>query len=301
VGTRRAEAAGIAAVVCLLAPFVSMAMMTLAAGPEGGLGSINDHAFLLAFVNIPIALGAAILAAAFAPAFARAPRFLLAALMGATGSAAWISLVNGRFALELSLPWMTAGATAMALSAGIIAGRRRAAVVAAAIVWILGTVGGTKPVVAFMSGEQRLELVFVHWLPGDTPLSAALAPLDVDDHLRGELDRRGLTGMIEVEYGRHVHGHHGAQARAIILMRHAEFRRVWLPQPDAATILYVQEDDGWRRYPAEAPTLPRAIRLDPDDRQTSYEAVAADGSRRGGSAFYWPADKPWTPRPPTVR
>jgi hypothetical protein len=152
-----------------------------------------------------------------------------------------------------------------------------------------------------MSGEQRLELVFVRWIPGDSPLSGALAPLDVDDGLRHELDRRGLTGTIEVESGRHGHGQYGGQARAIILMRHAEFRRVWLPQPDATTILYVQEDDGWRRYPADAATLPRAIRLEPGDRQTSYEVVAADGSRSGAGAFHWPGDEPWTFRRPTVR
>jgi len=299
-GTPRIEPAMTAAAVCLVTPFAVLAVGGLVSAAGGGAGfqlvSSGDLGYI-AFLTTPLAFAAGIAAAALAPVLARSPRYFAVVLLGGAGGAMWTGEVSGRINPYEALPWIAAGAAAMAVGAGAAANRRHLGALGAMVVTVLCGVVEAEPVRAWIGGEQRLEVVFVRWSPSGAPLSRALAHLSIDKPLGDEIDRLGHTGELEVVNTFNA-GRFGRPARALVLIRHPTYRPVYLPQPDGTTMIYVQDTDRWRWYPSTAPTLPRTIRLTPGDRQTLVDVVRADGAREGSTAIVWPGEPPTRLEPP---
>ena len=101
----------------------------------------------------------------------------------------------------------------------------------------------------------------------------------------------GLTGKLSI-FGGGQYGKGNKDSRAIIVMqRQLNKRTVDLPQPDRVTVIYVQdENNNWRMYPSNAPTLNRNIRLEVPAHKpniTDYWVELAGGARQGAQAFFW--------------
>lgn len=141
--------------------------------------------------------------------------------------------------------------------------------------------------------DQELRLVFLKMGSLDSTASAgSVRPGVAGDYLSGEeeslIQLSGISGDLEFR-GTSRHGT-GAHAGAVIIMRQRLTESVDLPQPDGVTVLYVQERDGWRLFPADAPMLTRSIRLEPSatvHSHTMYYVELIGGRRQGGLAAQW--------------
>jgi hypothetical protein len=148
-----------------------------------------------------------------------------------------------------------------------------------------------RPAVAHLRSDQHLTLVYgrIH------PRSADRTVDDSHDLLNPEerelLARAAIGGSIEVL------GHHAAnttqrpRAKIVVLLRKPVDRIYRLLQPDATTVLYIQEDAGFRRFPPDAKVLlDRAVELYPagkEGTETRYWVERAGGARSGGAGIHW--------------
>jgi hypothetical protein len=92
-----------------------------------------------------------------------------------------------------------------------------------------------------------------------------------------------LTGKVAT-FAFNKYGHGARASRAIIVVHGPVTASAELPEPDATTIVYVQEGGGWRMYPARAPMLKRTIRVEPlagDPKQTLVLVELSNGARQG--------------------
>ena len=175
----------------------------------------------------------------------------------------------------------------------------RIAVVAVAAIWSFYL-----PVVASVVRarltDQRLTVQVVRWEPSQEALTvsdvlqatnAALTTADLE-----QVRKLKLTGTIE-NAGRLVSGTTGAESHALIVLDHPVISRVELPEPDAVTVVYIQRNDGWEKYPPTAPTLRRKISLQPIQTQgrapmqTEVMVEWTTGESRGFGVL-WPESEP---------
>jgi hypothetical protein len=143
--------------------------------------------------------------------------------------------------------------------------------------------------------DQRLALHVVKWVPSSQPLevSDSMGKSSPDARLRAadieQVKEAGVTGRV-VTFSGGDYGNGSKQSQAIIVIQSPVTAPVELPEPDATTIVYVQHTEGWRLYPASAPTLKRTIRIEPwrdDTKQSSLMAELATGARQGFNVW-WP-------------
>lgn len=241
--------------------------------------SMNLYCRLNAFIRIIVATFAGVVSGFIWT-------FVVASFLGA-----WF----GAFSFPVLSCWMAGGASGMI--AAIFACQRvtkgQIAIEAVFIAAIcLLAVVGTKPFFIWLSHDQRLYVLNLKLTPSPT------SELVMDEFTRenydltaddiNQLKSLGLRGHIE-GYSGGYYGE-GKPSRAIIVMQHQLKSSVELPQPDGVNVIYVQDGDEWRMYPANAPTLKRTIRLEiPDDNKdvTHYWVEHASGARSGGQAFSW--------------
>jgi len=117
---------------------------------------------------------------------------------------------------------------------------------------------------------------------------ARLSAADIE-----QVKEAGVTGRaVTFSFGNYGNG--SKQSRAIIVIQSPVTAPVELPEPDATTIVYVQNAERWRLYPASAPTLKRTIRIEPwrdDAKQSSVMVELASGARQGFNVW-WPKYEP---------
>ncbi|MBZ5551272.1 MAG: hypothetical protein LAO21_01030 [Acidobacteriia bacterium] len=172
----------------------------------------------------------------------------------------------------------------------------RLALVGAIMVWsfyLPGIIGLT----AAKLSDQRLTIRIMKWSPSDEPLVIS----DSLDKILGisgarlsnaeiaQLKGIGIGGSVEnCQYS--FFGK-GKSSRAIIIMSHPVPHPVDLPEPNATNIIYVQYGQEWKRYPLNAATLKRTIRLEPiweDPRQSMLKVELASGARQGYEIDFQP-------------
>jgi len=111
--------------------------------------------------------------------------------------------------------------------------------------------------------DRRLRLVYARWVPvDDGPVrEEPIGPGDRNRYLTDqeieELRAAGLTGVIHYLGGQGD----GAGLRFVVIMARPDRDTVDLPKPASGDILYLQTQEGWRKFPPSAPTLPRTVRL----------------------------------------
>lgn len=147
--------------------------------------------------------------------------------------------------------------------AGIKNTRRaaRIAVVGAIAIWslYLPTIVG---MVQVRLNDQELDLLVLKRVGSSLPLTIGQllnGPLPASELQL--LDSAGVTGLLE-EAGASRTGS-GPRARAILVVQDPLTEAVRLLQPDATTIVYVQDGLNWTRFPKDAPTLSRFIEISP--------------------------------------
>lgn len=232
-------------------------------------------------------------------------RYPVAILLGAIAGALWTYLVAlflgawfGAFSFPVLSCWIGGGAGAMVIAAGTCMGvKKKTAVVELLLVTAIIVIAamGTEPLFAWLSPDQRLEVVFVQWTPSSEHLSVKGIPSMAESPATtltskevAQLEAMGLTGKLTITASSFQGT--GKQSRAVIVMHRQVESAVELAQPDATEVIYVQNGNEWKMYPPDAPTLKRAILLEPfkhDPRSTSYMVELADGAAQGGTAFRW--------------
>jgi hypothetical protein len=171
----------------------------------------------------------------------------------------------------------------------------RIAVVAVAAIWSFYFPAVASVVHARLT-DQRITVQVVRWKPSQETLSisdvlqgtnAALTTSDIE-----RFRALKLSGTIE-NAGRLICGAGRAESHALIVLDHPVPSLVELPEPDAVTVVYIQRQEGWEKYPATAPTLKRTISLQPfqnrghEPMQTEVSVELAAGARQGFGVL-WP-------------
>jgi hypothetical protein len=227
------------------------------------------------------------------------PRYCLAGASGIVAGVLWAHAVGqllgpwlGAFSLPILFCWIAGGASGMILAMLYHESTRRSAIFAVPVILVLSLGAWTlsKSLGILLSGEQQLELLVIKWHPGPKPLtSTEVQGLAISKNDLERLKTIGLTG--EVMYSGSAKYGEGQPARAIIVTQAPLSEPVNLPQPDGSQVIYVQTESGWSRYPPEAPTSQKQIRLWTDLRGSSQNTLfsfeRADGSRQSGTAATW--------------
>ena len=113
--------------------------------------------------------------------------------------------------------------------------------------------------------EPRLNLVYARWVPGEEAVrEEPIGPGDTSGpyltaHELEELRSAGLTGVIQ-GLGSQVCSSPSC-VRFVVIMSRPVQETVDLPKPASGNILYIQTQQGWRKFPASAPTIQRTVRL----------------------------------------
>ncbi len=150
--------------------------------------------------------------------------------------------------------------------------------------------------------EQSLTLRVVRWVPAPHRLLTAdgsegslPAPRLTDPEFT-LLVQSGLTGKVTT-FSLDKYGNGNKSSTAIVVLQRPVASPVELPEPDACTVVYIQEADDWRRFPPHAPVLKRTIRLEPsrnDPGQSLLTVELPDGARQG-FGVWWPKSGPQEP------
>jgi hypothetical protein len=112
----------------------------------------------------------------------------------------------------------------------------------------------------------------------------SLPPLEIQ-----QIQKTGITGVVSTyatggRYGR------GKRSHVTLIMREPVVEPIGLEEPDQDSIVYVQYPHEWKKFPPNAGTLKRKIRIEPtfgDPRQSSVMVELATGARQG-FGVWWP-------------
>jgi hypothetical protein len=202
----------------------------------------------------------------------------------------------GAWSVPMLLCWTTGGALGLAAAATSRPGRgwRRLAVESAAYLSVATAAFYVyRPVVVWLHHDQHLTVVYGRIRPSasgpgvDDPLEL-LVPGD-----RELFARAGIAGSIEVAGSHASNTTDEPRARILVLLRRPVDRVYRLPQPDATTVLYVQDDTGFRRFPTDAKVLSdRAVEFFPaGGNETRYWVEHVGGARSSGGGLQWHASE----------
>jgi hypothetical protein len=198
----------------------------------------------------------------------------------------------GAWSFPVLLCWTTGGALSLAAAAtsASASGWRRLAFESVSYLFVaLAALYVYRPAVIWLRHDQHLTLVYGRIRPTNTEPA-------VDDSrellISGEkelLARAGIGGSVEVIGGHAANTAEHPRARILVLLRRPVDRVYRLLEPDATTVLYIQEDRGFRRFPADAKVLSdRAVEFFPaGGNETRYWVEHAGGARSGGSGVQW--------------
>jgi hypothetical protein len=131
--------------------------------------------------------------------------------------------------------------------------------------------------------DQELRLTVLRWDPARSPLvivQQKQVPGAPDMNLSKEDIQRikdtRITGTVSVYVANGLYGR-GKKSCVILIMQGPVHDPVELRQPDASSIVYVQEREQWRMFPPNARTLERTIRISPDMLMVKLSTGAAQG------------------------
>jgi len=179
------------------------------------------------------------------------------------------SFVFPAFVVLMISCWVPSGISAMVAATG---GKRLSTVAGIAILCI-AVVLLTEPLFNAFAHAQQLTVAFV------TPAEPSTAQLEVnpeslgfnnDDelqiaknevlqHVRALGDAETFRVLSITRWGK------GSKSLAILVVRAPITREVTLPEPDRATVVYIQQSENWDKKPSEVSLLRRGITMEPPD------------------------------------
>lgn len=129
---------------------------------------------------------------------------------------------------------------------------------------------------------QEQYVLIVRLLPGPGPVQDNEKTTGLTKEELELLTAAGLTGTLEHGIEQTV-GTGPPHARVVVVVRGCIAEPAELRLPDAANVVYVQEKEGWKLLPPDAPTLRATLRLpaqEEDSGSISYQlpALGASGS-----------------------
>jgi hypothetical protein len=139
--------------------------------------------------------------------------------------------------------------------------------------------------------DQELRLSVLHWSPSSEPLTIKEYPgseVELSPAEARQIKESGITGSLTF-LGGGTFGS-GPKSRVILILQKPLTSAVKLLQPDAASVIYVQEQAGWRTIPSGVPTLTRQIVIEPmagDAHQNHIGVELATGGVQG-FGLPWP-------------
>ena len=230
--------------------------------------------FLLAVVRYSCLL--AILLGAAAAAQPRRPAVEKGGLLVAVLSGTILAVAGCYYVWRFSLPvhrqaflmlscWVPAGISAMLVAAF----GRRVPIIAGTVVLALSAIFLHEPVFNACVHYQQLTVAFV------TPAGVSTSELSANPDILGFVtDEEASTAKNEVMERLRALGFKeefrmlsltkqgkGKKALAVVVLHSRVRQDVVLPEPEASTVVYVQQSDNWEKKPPEAPTLRRGIAI----------------------------------------
>jgi hypothetical protein len=115
-----------------------------------------------------------------------------------------------------------------------------------------------------------------------------LSPADIQ-----QIKDTGISGTVSVYAANGSYGR-GKESRVILIMQGPVHGPAELREPDATSIVYLQEGPKWKMFPPNGHTLKRTIRIEPqwdDPNQSSVMVELSTGSARG-FGVWWTTEAP---------
>jgi hypothetical protein len=144
--------------------------------------------------------------------------------------------------------------------------------------------------------DQELGLSVLLWTPSASPLTIVQPgqiPNFTDMRLTEtevrQIKQTGLTGTLSVRASNSKYGS-GKKSHVILILQRPVSEVIDLKEPDATSIVYIQDRNQWKMFPMNARTLKRTIRIEPladDPHQTSVMVELSTGARQG-FGVWWP-------------
>jgi len=197
----------------------------------------------------------------------------------------------GVWSFPVLLCWTTGGALSLAAAATSRSGRGWQTLAVESLAYMVVATAGLyvyRPTVVYLRHDQHLTLVYGRIRPsnGGPAIDDSRELLTPGD--KELLGRAGIGGSVEVIGGHAANTTQTPRARILVLLRRPVHRVHRLLQPDATTVLYVQDERGFRRFPAGAKVLlDRAVELFPAEGNETRYWVEGVGGRSGGSGIQW--------------
>jgi hypothetical protein len=112
-----------------------------------------------------------------------------------------------------------------------------------------------------------------------------LSPQDVQ-----QIKDAGITGTLSIYGGFTADTYRrDKRSRVILMMQRPVTDVIELKEPDATSIVYIQDGAQWRMFPPDAATLKRTIRIEPegDDPNQAKVLVELSTGARQGFGVWW--------------
>ena len=135
--------------------------------------------------------------------------------------------------------------------------------------------------------RQKQYVLFLRLTPGPEAFQRDVETSELTEEEFDLLNSAGLTGTLKHGISQEV-GTGPPHARVVIVLSECPAEPAELRLPDAANLIYVQQKDGWKLLPPDAPTLRATVHLpacDENSNGVSYEIPAAGAS----GSFTWRA------------
>jgi hypothetical protein len=211
----------------------------------------------------------------------------LVGIVGTLAAALFFGPGIGAVSLPILIAWVLAG------SLGLAVGRHRFSISLARELSAVGAVALllaviAEPLLLWARGSQELELF---WLirsdtSSDLRLVEERGTLALEDAGEALLREAGIVGELRVK----AWSRQGKGSRAVmyvVLDRPVTERHV-LRQPDGGAIVYVQEEHGFRSYPANADLSEKVVEIVPGDEE-GFDYWVQMAGRRSGRHLSYPA------------
>ena len=290
--------AGMRACVWGIVGTLAPALVDLSTSDWFGAGDLRG----LVFFTLPLLLVLVVSGILLAGRLAPRPTWMGLVVGGSAGAAVGVlwTLANARllgpwfgaWSFPVLLCWTTGGALSLAAASTSRSGRGWQTLAVESLAYLVVASAGLyvyRPTVVHLRHDQHLTLVYGRIRPsnGGPAIDDSRELLTPGD--KELLGRAGIGGSVEVIGGHAANTTQTPRARILVLLRRPVDRVHRLLQPDATTVLYVQEKSGFRRFPADAKVLlDRAVELFPaDGNETRYWVEGAGGGRSGGSGIQW--------------
>lgn len=140
---------------------------------------------------------------------------------------------------------------------------------------------------------NSMEQIFVRWMSGPGELTAKesrFRGINISDEELALLKDANITGELEIVGSSGLSGECHA-SRVVFIFQDLVRKQVSLSLPKQTVLIYFQHEDGWRRFPQDAPILSRQIVFDPPKDESSrfmtHMSERESGAKSGGSVHFF--------------